>query len=331
MAAASSHTHKYSNVSNQDSDQEPIYQNQAELRQQLQMLDNRGEPIYQNLPAHEKLMLLQQEKTQHQQLMPTKADMEDNNEDDEAASSTSTTKIKGHVSRVAITNSREDLSSSSQHTEYITNPALQIQSPVSPESTSAAILNNIDALDNNRKKSVTKINIGTPAAAAAAIPASELNIHDLNLPQSKQKAAAATIAQVSKVVQHKQQKATKAIVENQPLTTPSPIAANCEAKSPKVKSPPKKPARAKASQSVENITTIADETALLDNTVNSVSGERHLTPSSKANTIHTPRTPSSKPRAGRKRWAFNFGGSKTGSLKSLKSIKSSGEEDEEKK
>ena len=65
MAAASSHTHKYSNVSNQDSEvsQEPIYQNQAELRKQLQMLDKR-EPIYQNLPAHEKLMLLQEKKLQ---------------------------------------------------------------------------------------------------------------------------------------------------------------------------------------------------------------------------------------------------------------------------
>ena len=52
MAAASSHTHKYSNVSNQDSDlsQEPIYQNQAELRSQLQKLDKGVEPIYQNLP-----------------------------------------------------------------------------------------------------------------------------------------------------------------------------------------------------------------------------------------------------------------------------------------
>ena len=38
----------------------------------------------------------------------------------------------------------------------------------------------------------------------------------------------------------------------------------------------------------------------------------------------TPRTPSSssKPRAGRKRWALNFG-SKTGSLKSIKSDRSS--------
>ena len=34
--------------------------------------------------------------------------------------------------------------------------------------------------------------------------------------------------------------------------------------------------------------------------------------------LSTPRTPSSKPRAGRKRWALNFG-SKTGSLKSIKS------------
>ena len=345
MAAASSHTHKYSNVSNQDSDQEPIYQNQAELRQQLQMLDNRGEPIYQNLPAHEKLMLLQQEKTQHQQVisqtkLPEKADiMEDNNEDDEAASSTSTTKIKGHVSRVAITNSREDLSSSNQqHTEYITNPALQIQSPVSPE-TASAIPNNIDTLDNNRKKSVTKINIGT------ILPGPELSIHDNNLlqqqqaqPYSKQKATEPTTiktAQVSKVQQQqKTRQNTKAIVENLPGTGTTPSdpeninsATGQLSSAPKVKSPPKKPVRAKASQSVENITTISDETTL-DNTVNSGG---HLTPSSKANTIHTPRTPSSKPRAGRKRWAFNFGGSKTGSLKSLKSIKSSGENDDEEK
>jgi hypothetical protein len=72
MAAASSHTHKYanSNVSTQGStngDQlqpgvEPIYQNQAELRQQLQQLDKRLEPIYQNLPAHEKMLLIQHSK-----------------------------------------------------------------------------------------------------------------------------------------------------------------------------------------------------------------------------------------------------------------------------
>jgi hypothetical protein len=94
------------------------------------------------------------------------------------------------------------------------------------------------------------------------------------------------------------------------------------------KSPPKKPSRTKASQSVENITSISDDTPFLDDTVNS----GFLTPSAasasiKSNTYKdttTPRTPSSKPRAGRKRWAFNFGGSKTGSLKSLKSVKSSG-------
>ena len=94
-------------MSNQDSDlsQEPIYQNQAELRSQLQKLDKGGvEPIYQNLPAHEKLMLLQEKKLQ--EVKQQVAEIDDN----EDASSTSTTKIKGHVSRVAITNSREDLS-----------------------------------------------------------------------------------------------------------------------------------------------------------------------------------------------------------------------------
>ena len=51
-AAASLHTHKYSNVSNPSSEpsQEPIYQNQAELG----LLK---EPIYQNLPAHDKLIM----------------------------------------------------------------------------------------------------------------------------------------------------------------------------------------------------------------------------------------------------------------------------------
>ena len=315
MAAASSHTHKYSNVSNQDSDlsQEPIYQNQAELRKQLQKLD-KGEPIYQNLPAHEKLILLQEKKLQEVKLQAAEID------DNEDASSTSTTKIKGHVSRVAITNSREDLSSS-QHTEYI-NPSVVQQ--LQPESN--------DVVD--RKKSVTKINIGT------TLPVPELSIHD-NLQQQQQPqqlkqkapppAVTPAVAQVSKVQQQTKQQNTKAIVENQPVATST---SEAEINSgqfnpvvPKVKSPPKKPARAKASQSVENITTISDETAL-DNTVSSAG---HFTPSSKANTIHTPRTPSSKPRAGRKRWAFNFGGSKTGSLKSLKSIKSSGEDDEEKK
>ena len=78
--------------------------------------------------------------------LPNPSEIDDPNED---ASSTSTTKIKGHVSRVAITNSREDLNSS-QHTEYI--------SPVQPILQSDS---NADAVDNLRKKSVTKINIGT--------------------------------------------------------------------------------------------------------------------------------------------------------------------------
>merc|ERR1712223_2107813 len=114
---------------------EPIYQNQAELRKQLQLLDKR-EPIYQNLPAHEKMLL------KEQQQLTTKP----NEDNEDAISSTSTTKvIKSHVSRVAITNSREDLS---QHSEYINPPSSEV-----------------DIVDNARKKSVvTKINIGTTSA-----------------------------------------------------------------------------------------------------------------------------------------------------------------------
>jgi hypothetical protein len=97
--------------------------------------------------------------------LPNPSEIDDPNED---ASSTSTTKIKGHVSRVAITNSREDLNSS-QHTEYI--------SPVQPILQSDS---NADAVDNLRKKSVTKINIGT------ILPGPELSIHDNNLLQQQQ-------------------------------------------------------------------------------------------------------------------------------------------------
>ena len=287
LAAASSHAHKYSNVSNQDSEasQEPIYQNQSELRKQL--IDKR-EPIYQNLPAHEKMMLLQQKKLQE---VKQNLDEEQSEDISSTVSGNNSSKIKGHVSRVAITNSREDLSS--QHLEYIS------------QNTSPNSRSQVDE-SADRKKSVTKINIGTPKG--------DLNMHEV--PQKPQQVK----AQPSNV-----QANTKAIVENHqkiPEKVPTKSSNHVQ------KSPPKKPARAKASQSVENITTIADETTLLDETVNS----GHLTPTtSKANTIHTPRTPSSKPRAGRKRWAFNFGGSKTGSLKSLKSVKSTGEEDEDKK
>ena len=77
---------------------------------------------------------------------------------------------------------------------------------------------------------------------------------------------------MSKVQQQKTRQNTKAIVENLPVTgtgtTPSdPENINSAtigqlSSAPKVKSVPKKPVRAKASQSVENITTISDETTL---------------------------------------------------------------------
>lgn len=220
--------------------------------------------------------------------------------DNEDASSTSTAKIlKSHVSRVAITNSREDLS---QHTEYI-NPSSE---------------DTVDIDATNRKKTVTKINIvgnanqqgqevfeQQKATAAPTVPA---------------KKSAQVSNQLSSSIQP--EKKTRAIIEGASASSPTIITNTETGVTPKGKSPPKKPARAKTSQSVENITAISDDTQF-DDTVNS----GLLTP--KSNTINAPRTPSSKPRAGRKRWAFNFGGSKTGSLKSLKSLKSTGGDDDD--
>ena len=238
-AAASMHTHKYSNVSNPSSEpsQEPIYQNQAELG----LLK---EPIYQNLPAHDKLIIMQQP-------MSSSSGQPTGHEEMNNAKS-------GHVSRVAITNSREDLS---QHTEYI-----QPQEDLS-----------VSEVDDKelRKKSVTKINI---------VATDDNEDND------------------DKVDSH-------------------------DSIEPVTKSPPKKPARMKTpnfgnSQSVENIMAISDDSHL---NLTPMTMTMTTTPSSNSSkTSNTPRTPSSKPRAGRKRWAFNFGGSKTGSLKSLKSLKSTG-------
>ena len=163
---------------NLDSNGEPIYQNQAELMQQIKAnsvtlnKDPSKEPIYQNLPAHEKLLLLeeQQQKLDQQQnqllvgdnnrlpagairpesqsqgmskdiiqveqvpdiqnLLPhdtrnghdnetsrmhtigddLNVDVDKNDKIKSASVSSTSSKIRGHVSRVAITNSRENLS-----------------------------------------------------------------------------------------------------------------------------------------------------------------------------------------------------------------------------
>ena len=90
---------------------------------------------------------------------------------------------------------------------------------------------------------------------------------------------------MSNAQQQKQPKTcqnTKAIVENNQFDGKTSDIGKQFYPAPKVvKSTPKKPARAKASQSVENITTIADET-VLDDTVNSGA---HLTPSSKVEIV----------------------------------------------
>ncbi len=78
---------------------EPIYQNQSQLRE---------EPIYQNQFELERQRLMEQEQQQqqqqqHQQQKTTTSTVA-------AAKAPQATKLRGHVSRVAITNSRENLS-----------------------------------------------------------------------------------------------------------------------------------------------------------------------------------------------------------------------------
>ena len=172
---------------NLDSNGEPIYQNQAELMQQMITAasnDLSKEPIYQNLPAHEKLLLEEQKKEHENQknhylvgdnnklpvgaITPESQSQSDpmssdiasvdqhpqefkndvtdvemiggellnststkinkisgelEKETSDRAKSTSksstTSKIRGHVSRVAITNSRENLSQHSSTTDGV--------------------------------------------------------------------------------------------------------------------------------------------------------------------------------------------------------------------
>ena len=376
-----SHNSKYSVPSNSSmsksgsigSTTEPIYQNQAELREQLKLLDKR-EPIYQNLPAHEKLM---HKNNSMGSGTPKIAAALSGDEDD---TSSTTSKIKGHVSRVAITNSREDLSQhQQQHSEYI--------QPLASASSST------DSVDH-RKKSVTKINILASGPSSPTqnnkkadtqktgddvqnpknlvrntskdnfieqmLSSSDIQdeLHEQQQQQQQQQQVSQHASGAITTTAGDKSNSKPSVIHHEPVVTsidpidpfaskpkrpeklvgePIKQSGSGKANTPAKASPPKKPARSKAvsSQSVENIASLGLSTELDDASVDLSVTSGQMTPSgasSSSKSNNTPRTPSSKPRAGRKRWAFNFGGSKTGSLKSLKSIKSSGgDEDEDKK
>jgi protein tyrosine phosphatase len=216
---------------NLDSNGEPIYQNQAELMQQMIAAANKDsskEPIYQNLPAHEKLFL-EEQKQKHEQnfysdhdklpagaITPesqsqseptTNSDitnveqtpdiqshlqerhissetnstikqqnkigvdisMEKETNDKTISTSINSKKIRGHVSRVAITNSRENLSQHSSCTDINSENG---GSGVNYHTEFSEFVHGVQGYDKHKhrshgrlsktgehKKSVTKINI----------------------------------------------------------------------------------------------------------------------------------------------------------------------------
>ena len=260
---------------------EPIYQNQQQLQEEIAAkLTAEGEPIYQNLPVHEKILykqrLLEQQKLKEEEEEREKQARDEVDEDqgsiqiDETVESGTfhqppalvETKLKGHVSRVAITNSREELHKNSN---FILDDTARDPSP-----------------SKEPKRSVTKISIGG-------------SLSDNNSETSS------------------------SVVE--PKTAPAAVSSDQQSSGDEMLS---KSAVISTSSRNNKSSTLGHLPYSDDGPMN----QKRNKHSEKSSTLSmTPRTPNSKPRAGRKRWALNFG-SKTGSLKSIKSDKSQDSMDE---
>ena len=349
--------------------EEPIYQNQqqvAAMTSSQNLLDENGEPIYQNLPVHEKILykqrlqqqqqkehellkqqvLMQQQQTtnseQPQQLQPESAqeEIETNASDsihiDETVESAdplqnailnpkvasmapdmliTSSKLKGHVSRVAITNSRENLHSDS----HVFNIQDHNHSDQSPE----------------KKKSVTKISIG-------AVKAQEEK-ENFAFPEKVPRKAAPPPPPPPSLHHLPKEPASSGFVQ---LDSESSTVVSANVRKNNLINSKKSTALPGTSSSSSSYTSSHHQDNLhramnaahpehdevLDDPVARHQLEQRRKKSSTtdysfnftgvvdaaSSSSSTPRTPSSKPRAGRKRWALNFG-SKTGSLKSVKS------------
>ena len=263
---------------------EPIYQNQAELRQLVDDSSPNREPIYQNLPAHENMIQPEESSDTTETVEPMS---EDSNSKPVSSSLQTTTtesaKIKGHVSRVAITNSREDLSerSSSRSESYVTNNNLEFKEFVRQEDDACNLTKN-----EPHKKSVTKINIISSEESEVitnfskpmnAVSKAKAKVNPIKKPERRKSLDVSKLEQVF----DKSSDSSGAVVKETPTPAKEPVAQHSQIS---------------ARNSIE---------LLLDN-------HHH----------QSPRTPSSKPRGVRRKWGFHFGGSKSGSLKSIKSNKS---------
>lgn len=322
------------NVNDTDS-AEPIYQNQQQLLIQQHNIDLSEEPIYQNLPAHERLMYKQRilEQLQREQQLQLEAlDSSDSIHVDDTVDSADPLqntlqnhqsssvdpiighKIKGHVSRVAITNSRENLNLT--NTDFYSSAAstsvTQIQNESKNEGSEVDQItasHRLASTPPKPKRSVTKINIGSDSNSsqsqrksfkASANEGNESESPEVFAPIADKKAQPGT--RLSNPVS--EPSSTNAALKNTVAKASNPVSSGRPKSSylhPGLIDSPMKRSRSKPNVSSNYF----DSDPFMMDPPNT----------SKPN---NPRTPSSKPRAGRKRWALNFG-NKTGSLKSVKS------------
>ncbi len=305
---------------NREEQEEPIYQNQQQL-----LLKLKGEPIYENLPVHEKALykqrLLEQQQRLLQQPREDKAlDTSDNSNvlhiDDTVDSAdpvqeailsgsrqtavdsgelkdvvqkqhkqsviTTTNKLKGHVSRVAITNSRENLSDSTIFRK---------------DDNGVRSERKRDGSEREEKKSATSAKVSTPPSKPKRA-VTKISIGD--------KDVSAPIRESEMVIfgEDEGAKAKRGDDNNsQPLSSSS--------KKDRTSIP-------KHHKQIEETDAAAAPVAKAVSKSQTMPNYFQTPEPAPIAAQQTPRTPSSKPRAGRKRWALNFG-SKTGSLKSVKS------------
>ena len=287
---------------------EPIYQNQQQVQQQQQQQQSspeEEEPIYQNLPVHERALYKQRllEQQQQQQQHSAKA---------------STNKLRGHVSRVAITNSRENLSlaaaaaaaasaagaaggdndGNGPNLNFVYEEGGVIHGG-GGEGESAA------KLPSTSSRSVTKISIGESKEEKRAADDGGGD-HD-EVDEAKREVPTGIRSEDEGGEEEKGR--GEGVERKRPMEEGEEVEEEERVKSHTLSHPPKQQQQQQHQHQHQHLHHW-NEQELVPVAAIAAASPRAAAPRT------TPRTPSSKPRAGRKRWALNFG-SKTGSLKSV--------------
>jgi protein tyrosine phosphatase len=283
---------------------EPIYQNQQQLAAAAaaaaaaigsQEAEDGSEPIYQNLPVHEKILykqrlLRQKQQERERELEEELATMDDSANDsihiDETVESVDPVNnplLKRHILEIQ---QQQLVTTAASPT---TAPSFTTVSKLKGHVSRVAITNSRENLHSDEasfvpapelqqlpKKSVTKISIGGGSGV------SEVVAPPLSSGSEERKISKTSSESSTNEVRRRRE-------TNEDLITKNNNLINSEMYVATTPSSQRRPQQDR---------------------------EKHHYPTMEQK--QTPRTPSSKPRAGRKRWALNFG-SKTGSLKSIKS------------